>query len=42
MSLPLIVAVILALVAPVAAGAQEIQWEAPTDLPVYIREPGDG
>jgi hypothetical protein len=32
---------ILAVVAPAAAGAQEIPWGVPTDLPVYIGEPAE-
>jgi hypothetical protein len=39
MSLALVVAVILALVVAVAAGAQEIPWGSLTSLPVYIGEP---
>ena len=39
MSLALVVAVILALVVPVAAGAQEIPWASQTSLPDYIGAP---
>ena len=38
-SVALIVATILALVAPVAAWAEEIPWGGPTDLPDYVGAP---
>jgi hypothetical protein len=41
MPLALVVAVILALVVPVAAGAQEILPGPSTSLPVYIGEPAE-